>query len=241
MPGENEDETHRLPPEPMRVARRALIQSAVVCRGSIELDAIDPDVGETHERLCAWLEHLDLFPAMEPMEKKILTAPLGALNRQQVIRATWAAEGLAILAWALRRFDLAEHDAKVDPFALTASLGLLDEDAISLVNEAELRAPDELQACREMLYAIHCRFGQHRRGEPRMDFMTWIEPGWLVLLGMDQSAFLVEGDLGIDGKSIDNADETLVKDGEWITQRRHQASIWLLGEYQLYTETPADI
>lgn len=138
MPGGIEEGVHSSPPEPMRVAQRALIQSAVVCRGSIDLDANDPGVGETHDRLRAWLGHLDLTAAMEPAEAEILGAPLGAFNRQQVIRATWAAEGLAVLAWALRRFDLSEHDTRVDPFTLTASLDFLEEDAKSLVNEGEL-------------------------------------------------------------------------------------------------------
>ncbi len=241
MSGEDEDGIDRSPPQPMRVAQRALIQSAVVCRGSIDSGAGDPNVEETNDRILAWLDDISLTPEMEPIEAEMLSAPLGALSRQQVIRATWAAEGLAILAWSLRRFDLPQHFIKVDPFALTEALYFLDEDADSLVDNAELRTSDELQACREVFYAIDCRYGQFRRGKRRMSLMEWIEPEWLVLLGIEQSTFLVNGDLGFGGKSMQDADADLVSSGGWITQRRHEASIWLIGEYPLYTETPADI
>ncbi len=236
----DEDGIGQSPPEPMRVAQRALIQSAVVCRGSIDSNPDLPVVVETHNRLRGWLEHLDLRSAMEPIEAEILSAPLGTLQRQQVNRATWAVEGLAILAWALRRFDLPGHDAKVDPFAVTNSLYFLNEEANAVRNEAELRALDELRACRELLYAIDCRFSRFRRGEGCMDIMTWIEQEWLELLGVDRSTLVVDGDLAICGKAVDEAEEDAVRDAGWITMQRHRASNWLVGEYPLYTETPAD-
>jgi hypothetical protein len=241
MPSTSEDEGLISPPGPMRVARRALVQSAVVCRGSLELDASDPDVGETFDRLRAWLEQMALAAEMEPIEAQILSAPLGSLNRRQAINASWAAEGLAVLAWALRRSDLPRHDVQVDPFDLTASLGFLEEDARALVDRAELRSIDELRACREVLYAIHSRYAQRRRTRRRIDFTRWIEPEWLALLYIDRSTFLACGDLAVDGEAIEDADDSLVRVGEWIAQRRHQASIWLVGESPIYTETPADI
>src|SRR6185312_8974906 len=76
-----ETEMADVPPGPVRVARRALIQSAVVCRGNIESEPDRPDVVETHSRIQDWLQELDLIPAMEPLEKKLIDAPLGTLGR----------------------------------------------------------------------------------------------------------------------------------------------------------------
>jgi hypothetical protein len=241
MPGANKDEIQGAPPGPMQVAQRALIQCAVVCRGSLELGASDPDVRETFERLRAWLEDIGIAVDMEPIEARLLNAPLGSLSRQQVIDATWAAEGLTILAWALRRFDLPRHDAKADPFALATSLRFLEEDARIVVDAANLRSIEELRACREVFYAIHCRYGQSRRAKRRIDFTEWLDSEWLPLLGIDQATLLSRGDLAVGDGPIDDAEEDLVRAGEWIARRRHQASIWLVGEYPIYTQTPADI
>src|SRR5262249_696945 len=97
-----------------------------------------------------------------------------------------------------------------------------------------------LSALREVEYAIHCRLSQFRRGRKAMEFTSWLEPEWIELLKLDASSLLIDGDLVIDGKSIAHATATQVDQAVWITQRRHSASIWLIGDYSSYTETPAD-
>jgi hypothetical protein len=240
MPDADEYEEDDKPPNPIQVAQRALIQSAVVCRGNIDHDPGHPVVQELHGRIQDWLGRLDLLLAMEPHEARILNAPLGSLDRAQIIRATWAAEGLSILAWALGRYDLPGHDEKVDPFTLTDALNFLDEGASSLLDGPVLRPREQLAACRELFYAIHCRYAKFRREKGGMDFTGWVEPEWLELLGVKGPDLMIGGDLSVGHKAILDADERRVREGENIICERHQASIWLVGEYPVYTETPAD-
>jgi hypothetical protein len=222
------------------VAQRALIQCAVVCRGNIDQFPDEPVVVETNDRIRNWLERLGLIPIMEPLEATTLNAPLGTLDRPATIAATWSAEGLAMLAWALNRFNLPWLDEKVDPFELTDSLSFLHDEAGSLLEGGELRPFDELQACRELLYAVHCRVRQAQRRRERTDFTSWIDPTWLELLCIDRDELIIDRELAVDRKAVVEIDDDRTNVVEWTVRQRHRACIWLVGEYEVYTETPAD-
>ena len=219
------------PPDPCRVAQRALIQCAVVCRAAIDQTPDEPGALETYGRVRDWIDALGLAPSMEPLEAELFDAPLGTLDRARTITASWAAEGLAVLAWSLKRLDLPRHDEKVDPFDLTDSLGFLHHNAKALLDGVELRDPEELRACRELLYSIHCRIRQAQRRQGGKDFSNSIEPSWLDLLRIDRSHFLIDDDLAADEKALADVDQIRATEIEWIIRPRHQASIWLVGEY----------
>src|SRR5690242_19762563 len=112
-----------------RVARRALIMAAVVCRGSLESYADQPDAEPLHARILEWLNQTDLWKEAEPSEENLLHASLGNLHQEEVIRATWYVEGLAILAWALKQREFPRHDQQVDPPEVAESVGLLSGEA----------------------------------------------------------------------------------------------------------------
>src|SRR5579864_2472225 len=97
---DNEEDIQDNPPSVDRVARRALILSAIVCRGHIDHGAGDVEAESLRSRMLDWVQSLDLQEEIEPQESALLNAPLGALAKRQVISATWQAEGLAILGWA---------------------------------------------------------------------------------------------------------------------------------------------
>jgi Domain of unknown function (DUF4272) len=147
---ESEESIERTPPSAQRVARRALVLSAVVCRGNIDHGAGNADTESLRNRILDWITFLDVQDEIEPREAALLKAPLSALTQQQVIDATWQAEGLAVLAWALKRLNLPKHDEKVDPYAVTDALGFLNEDAAELIRFAQLRGDAEIRALREL-------------------------------------------------------------------------------------------
>ena len=153
------------PPDAQRVARRALILSAIVCRSNSDHDPTNPDAIDLWNRLKAWVESLDLASEIEPAEKEMIYAPLGSLDKRKGTRASWNAEGLGILAWALGRFPFPKYGEKVDSYELTDSLVFLAEEAAEIISSAELRPRAELEACRELLYAIHCRLREFQRQE----------------------------------------------------------------------------
>lgn len=228
------------PVEATRVARRALVLAAVVCRGSIDRDAGQPEAESVRNRVLDWLTRLGLWDEVEPWEENVLRADIGKLEAKEVIQSTWYAEGLAVLAWALNRLDLPRHDEKVDPYAVTDSLWFLSEGAADVIRTARLRSELELKACRELLYAIHCRLRDFARHKSRKDFTSWVEQAWMAALKVGAAQLIVQGDLALNGKPIAGVKESCLQEGEWLTRERHRAIIWLYEGYPIYSQTPVD-
>jgi hypothetical protein len=228
------------PPSAGRVARRALILSAVVCRGNIDNGAGNPDAEALHRRILDWIRSLDLQEEPEPEELALLKAPLGTLNQNQVVHATWQAEGLVVLAWALNRIPLPKHDEKIDPYELTDALDFLSETAGDLVQAPDLKTEKEIRALRELLYHVHVALRDFERHQRPTNFARWVDPSDLAVLGLDLSGFLADGDLQVGGKALSEADQDLRQTCEWILRERHRASVWLVGEEITNSEATAD-
>lgn len=218
------------PPNAQHVARRALILSAIVCRGSIDKGVGDPHAEELPGRIRNWLERAGLVDHLEPAEAEIIRASLGEIGQRQVYWATWAVEGLVVVAWALGCSELPTHDQQVNPFAITDSLDFLSDDAEAFVATARLRSAQEFHDYRELMYAVHCRLRGFLRERDPHDFSTWVEDEWLEMLQLERAHLIVDGDLGIDGKPIAAATREAVQRCEWAICERHRASIWLVGE-----------
>jgi hypothetical protein len=227
------------PPAPVDVAWRALVLSGVVCRACLEGYTDEEYKQQTAGFIREWFDELGLWPYLEPDEGEIIRAPFGALPHQLGVDGTWFVEGLAILAWALRRADFPPHDQKVDPIAVTNALDFLDPGAARLLRSPTLRPPAELAAAREWFYDIHCTLRQ---------FLFYQGDGHLAdgigqyvnRLGLDPDAVLFEGGLAIDGGPLARAGRERLEVWEWAIRERHRAAIWLRGEYALYTELPVD-
>ena len=71
-------------PSPTRVARRALVLSAVVCRSGIEANAGDPEAEAFRGRILPWLESAGAALEAEPDELMVLRTPLGSLSVRQI-------------------------------------------------------------------------------------------------------------------------------------------------------------
>src|SRR5438874_749311 len=141
------------PPDSTRVARRAMVLCAIVCRSNSDHDPSNADAIDLWARLKEWIELLDLQGEMEPAEREMIYAPLGTLEKKSRVRAGWEAEGLSVMAWALKRLALPKHDEIVDPYALTDSLHFLNKEARGVIRSPKMRSKHELNACRELMYA----------------------------------------------------------------------------------------
>jgi hypothetical protein len=235
-----DDEPPETPPDARSVARRCLILSAVTCRGYIDHGRDSPKAQALHARLVDWLRQLGLRDEAEPAESAILAAPLGELSKRQVISATWVVEGLAVLAWALRQFPLPELSEELDPHAVTDAAHLLSDDAARFVATAVLRPPEQLEACRELMYAVHCRLCGVRRQARLGDFDAWIEDAWLEQLGIERASLVGAGELRIDAQPITELDDKRWHTCESIIRERHRATIWLQGEHPTYRDISVD-
>lgn len=229
------------PLDSKQVLRRAFAMSALVCRGSIENGAGHPEAESLHKRILEWLTRMGLWDQVEPSEAKMLHSPLGQLATQEGIRATWYAEGLAVLAWASNRLDrLPNHDEKVDPFAVTDSLFFLSDDAAEMMSKARLRRSTELEAFRELLYAIHARLRDFARNRGHQDFTSWVEKAWITTLKLDAAHLIVHDDLAIDNRAISEVEGNRLQECEWLTCERRRAIIWLFGGHAIYSQITVD-
>jgi hypothetical protein len=216
------------PPTVERVARRALALVAVTGRAILEQD--DPNsehVQQTYSDLLAWVKDIGITDEFEPHELEVVNRPLGQLEPRQQTNATWRLEGLVVLAWALKRFEIPPHDELVQLNPLWRSLGILKADAArALLAHPELRSREEIGTLRNRLFALHWRLRNYHVAPKAMDFAEFAKTCWfgpLDLAGLP----LVDGDLAIRGERIDRADPDACGSAHSTAQERHQAANWL--------------
>jgi hypothetical protein len=161
---------------------------------------------------------------------------VGKLDRQAAVDATWRLEGLAVLAWALNRFDLPPHDQQVDPGKLLPALGILNaERSKALLAEPALRPPDELKARSDQLFAIHWRLRNFRLKPEAMNFRDFARTAWFGPLNIE-GVRLVGDDLAVGDSAIANADPDAVGAAQSAAEERHKAINWLHGHALWYSE-----
>jgi hypothetical protein len=227
---ESDDEDEELPPPTAtRVARRSLVLAALCCRGFIDRGAGDPDAESLRNRLKVWLADSELTDEIEKEEAEIFALPLGALRPSQAISIAWEVEGLAIFAWALGKGTLPPWFSQVDPYATTDDIGLLAPNAIFDGSTTVLKPVGEIEAIREMYYAIHCRLCEYDRSPATRDIRHWFELSWAKLLGC-QLPLGADGDLCIDGSTLHETSSDRRGECHSIVRSRHRATVWLVGE-----------
>ncbi len=191
-------------------------------------DPSEPWVAEFHRDTLAWVDTVGIGDELEPDEWKVLQRPPGALDQRAQIDATWRLEGLAVLAWALGRFELPAYDQLVHPQALIRSLGFLDAEASrQLLADPSLRAPAELEALRKQLLGLHWRLRDFTLRPQAMDFRAFARDCWFGPL--DITPFrLIGDDLALDEYAISDAPEDVFQSALSSAMERHKAVNWLM-------------
>ena len=231
-----EEERDREPPSPERVARRALALAAVGSRALIESDWFWRRSSQ-HRKLLVWVEDVGIGDELEPDEWSVLQRVPGRLNPQNHINAMWRLEGLAVLAWALGRFELPPQDQLVIPKKLLRSVGYGDADeARALLASPQLRSADELARMSTILLAIHWRLRDFSLRPQKMDFRKFAKDGWMGPFDISPIA-LVEDDLAIEYATISKALADSVNRTNSAAMERHLAIRWLEGDSPIYSKT----
>lgn len=234
------DELFAAPPAPVAVARRAAVLAAVVTRGLIESDGRLPEPAAVLASDLAFYGALGLDHDAEPDEDATVRAPYGTLATQATVDATWRAEGLGVLAWALGRRDaLPPIDETIDLGELSAQLELpwtAVDAAPSLLRSPHLRPAADIERLDTLLLTAHWRVRNFLAVDPGpMDYVAWV-PGveWapLSLDGLE----VVDRDLAIGGLPIAAADPERVARTDSILRERRLAVSWLSGYDAVYSE-----
>jgi hypothetical protein len=231
---EDEEETAPVPPSAEQVARRALVLVTVSLRGILEGDPDRGPAAAFWERAAAWWRGLRLDGELEPEEAELLRAPFGRVPPQARVNASWRAEALAVLAWALGRATLPPHDEQSNPAAISGELGLLSEETV--LAAPRLRPAGELEAYRQVALTVHWRVREFSLNPRSIDFAAVCEKAWFGPLSLEGVA-LVDGDLAIGGVPIARAAPADLHHTMSIAQERHQAINWLVDASQPLSET----
>ena len=226
------------PPSARRVAARAMAMAAVVARGFLEQHS--KQLGNADKRPAEWfatLKGLGVAGELERQERDFLIAPYGGVDKMFAARATWRAEGLAVLAWALGRFDLPAYDAAVVPSAVQDSVGFANPEAArGLLASGVLRPASEIDR-----FATHSTLVSWRLRTFRMSPGPWDFVGHLRRQGSYKETWLeglriVDDDLAIGERSIVNAAAEEVERCERIAVERQIAAYWLQGDASVYSK-----
>jgi hypothetical protein len=237
MPIEDPPET--TPPSAERVAQRALVLSAVICRSGIEDDAGNSEAETFRESIISWITRLNLDSEAERDEIALLGTPLGGLSRKSAIESGWKAEGLAVLAWALGSYELPVYDSQVAGPDIAEALGFLEEKSNTILRSPKMRSPKEIEDLGEQLFSLHWRLRQFSIDRLSMDFEAFAKTGYFGPLSL-KGITLIDKDLEIRGVAISQADETDWREVLGIVQERHQAVNWLRGQELLYSQVTTD-
>lgn len=221
-------------PGACQVHSRALALASVTCRANLEQSPGDSDAEETLLRLRGWLDATGLRSALEPGEADLIATPLGQLAPKAAIDASWRAEGLYVLAWALELQPALGHDRLVDPVAAAATVGFLDDAPLARDPAPQLRGERAIDTFAARQLALHWRLRDWQLRPEPMDFAGFVRQCDWATLDVDDGV-LLDGDLTIEGIRIDAADGAQLQRCLSIAGERHQAANWLLGGDPVYS------
>lgn len=235
MPDHDEREPELVPPTGDRVVRRAFCLSSVICRSFIdEPSGVNP-YEALNSRIRPWLAAVGAESELESWESAALLQPLGHLTAQTRLNGSWISEGLAVIAWALQRYELPAHDTCVDPQAVTNALGFLQPNALALFSDTSLRSAAEIQLYAQRAFVTHWRLRQFSLTPAHMDFADFARTAWFGPFDIEGVA-LADGDLSIGGAPIAKAPGDALQIASSIALERHRAFNWLIGYDEVYSE-----
>jgi hypothetical protein len=231
------------PPTAQRVAARAMVLGLVAYRASLEQSPGNAEFKRLHARLPEWIESLGLAAELEPQEAALLGAPLGRGDPRVVTNSGWRTEGLAVLGWAMSRFELPTYDFQADPRAATASVGFTEEklaamdiaEARELLRSATVASPPVIGVFSSHITVVGWRLRQFRLAPGRMDYVGLLrsypkfKEHWL------ENARFIDGDLAIGDQAIADAPAEYVSTCEGSADERRIAAYWLQGDDPIYS------
>ena len=227
------EHVHPAPPPASQVAARALVLAAVAARGDLERQH---DQSACHLPL-AWLKGVGGAAALEAQERAFLKGAAGRAEEKVIAAASWRREGLAVLAWALRQFELPAYDSPVvPPDAAQLSVGFQDpQTARELLARGELRPRAEVDQLAAQLTVVSWRHQQFAITPEPMDLVAFLrefssfKDTWL------EGLRIMDGDLAIGARPIAQASTEAVQLCRSIVIERQIAAYWLQGDDPAYS------
>ena len=234
---------------PAEVVGRLLILSVVLRRAYLETGRLAPEDDPTGERfdLAAWAGAEGLLDHATPAEREFVRAPLGTLSADAVRDATWQAEALSALGWALGLVPaLPREPVPINPGPLLASLPVPWDATRTLADNAMLRDEGNVAVERERaeiwLWRIESEFA-HREGSPadRREIEAAVREVAADAARAGLIADLAGGDFPFDGRPFRRASGEALEDAAEVVVHRLRALNWLCGFGTTWDDVPLDI
>lgn len=226
-------------PTAERVAARAMVLSAVSCRGAIEKEADKPGAEELRKRILPWLEQIGVADELEPHESGLIATPLGQLDQRRSIDASWRSEGMAVLGWSLYSAELPPVYTQCDPAGTANFLGFLCGRECTPLRSPKMHDAAEIEMWADTYLTLHWRLRLLKSDPGQKDFVSCVRECKWGPLRLDLLE-IKDDDVAIKGIRIDKLDldtrQTIVS----IVQERHTAFNWLLGFESVYSEVTVD-
>jgi hypothetical protein len=202
------------------------------------MEPMPREQAEAHrKRLLGWVGELALEQELELKELELVNQPVGGLEQQAMIDASWCLEGLGVLAWALEVFELPPYDELVDAGVLLPATGYLDlNQATALLGSRVLRPVEELRELQEQCFAIHWRLRNFQLDKKSMDFRTFARECWFGPLDISGAHFC-DNDLALGEVAIGQAEPQEFQKALSSAKERHLAINWLVDGGEVYSET----
>ncbi|HEU0115564.1 MAG TPA: DUF4272 domain-containing protein [Thermomicrobiales bacterium] len=149
--GASDDDSVDINPRPAAlVARRATLIAALLRRTALEVGLTAGDPEAERFDLGAWTASEGLPALATPEEAATFTAPLGALDALDVEEATWEAEALIALAWALGLIEaMPPYDDIANPLPALDAMPVPWDSLAKFARSATLRPVEALATERE--------------------------------------------------------------------------------------------
>jgi hypothetical protein len=130
--------------EPKEVAKRAIILYALVAVAH----------RADRKRATSWLKHEGLWESVSPKEKAFLES--NNPPEQDRTEASWRAESLWTLLWALRKTERLDLPKEMcDTQLIQQIMPAPESSSTEFVNQAVLRPPPEILDATDLIYRIH--------------------------------------------------------------------------------------
>jgi hypothetical protein len=223
-----------------------MVLAAVVARASMEARLGDlPNPESTPDSTLAWLHGAGIAKELELHERDLLRAPLGRLPPQLVIDAAWRGEGLAVLAWALNRYELPPYDEPLafPPVPAQDAVGFGAPDlARQILASATLRPSAEIDRFASHVTVVGWRLRQFGLVPTPMDYVDYLRRhGTFKEVWLEGLQF-ANNDLAIRGRAVADAPADEVAHCRSAADERRRAAYWLQGDDPVYSNVdPATI
>jgi hypothetical protein len=238
------------PPSEEEAAHRALCLGIVVLRGRAELDlreAAGNEAAAEVQALNAWVAAEKVVRHFSNGEMTLLEKPAGTWSEQEIVNASWRAESLGVILWALSVVERVPlYDMQFDPERLIGLIAFSDGSE-AFIRRVKLRPAEEVASARDLAELWHWRSRTAQiQDDPSielpegMSFPMIIETAANAAYETRDIPPPIDGDFPVFGKAYAAVEDEEYSVATSIAMERHFAFNWLCGYSRDWDETPTD-